>query len=153
MKLLLFFKLELEKMQKIQYKQEKKLLRQKANEKGNDSDNQDTSLKELNELVSEEESEHFDQNENDKTANKEDNSTLVSGKDSVTNRQGNIDSNSSRVASLNTNRSVQSSRLDSFTKNMEERAKQREQLRKEREEIRKRKEMEKLELLKGKLRS
>lgn len=139
-------------MQKIQYKQEKKLLRKNANEnvKKIDLDNQDTSLKELDELVSDEDSEEFNHNENNKINNKE--YTSIPEKDrsgSVTNRKEKIDSNRSGITFLNTNRSVQSSRLDSFTKNMEERAKQREQMRKEREEIRKRKEIEKLEFLKG----
>lgn len=121
--------LELEKMQKIQYKQEKKLLRKQAEIQRN------TSKKETEE------------NSNSKEMESSGSWTLEDEESKTTSRtQVNSNLNSSRT---NLAENGANKKWDQFNKNMLERAKQREILKKEREEKRRKIEMEKLEQLKA----
>jgi hypothetical protein len=128
--------LELEKMQKIQYKQEKKLLIQQTNMKRLEKNNKKMVINKVEDLdqVPEEADLNLDLSEDEENSKKETTSKM----------------NSTRKAQISSSRLNNTNlKLDDFNKNMIERAKQRELMKKEREEKRKKHEMERLELLKG----
>jgi hypothetical protein len=114
--------LELERMQNIQYKQEKELLRKKA---------------QINRLEKTEGGKPEEVEKSDEEKVNEDHQAASSGLVNETSR------------TITTNRSESSKKVDTFTHNMQERARMRELLKKEREEKRKKLELEKLEALKG----
>lgn len=129
--------LELESMQKSQYKQEKELLRKKA-EILRIQQNQSSSSKRPSTVS-------LADNNNNSNSEVEKNETV----DLTTTRT----EERNETSQLDTNRSKATSdgrKINQFVINMEERAKMREQMKREREEKRKKQDMEKLELLKGK---
>lgn len=143
--------LDLEKMQKTQYKQEKELLRKKAEimrmqkdkkpptgRTGTDNQNEDV----VNDINDTERQDTVKNEATDKNSASNLNSTRTNQTSSRTNQT------SGRSNSTMTDTS-EVKQLDQFVKNMEERAKMREQLKREREEKKRKQEMEKLELLRG----
>lgn len=124
-------------MQKSQYKQEKELLRKKA-EILRIQQNQSSSKRPSTVSLA-------DNNNTNSNSEVEKNETV----DLTTTRTD----ERNETSQLDTNRSKATSdgrKINQFVINMEERAKMREQMKREREEKRKKQEMEKLELLKGK---
>ena len=160
--------LDLERMQRLQYKQEKKLLRQKASlqkfEKSNKikpnlvENDADQDIKE------ERNAEDDDDNEKelsitdsvsldeDSLSEKENSKKSARNADQVQNSMPQIDS-ATNESNSNTSAAGTTSNTTyyKFLKNMDERAKFREQLKIEREEKRKKQEMERLELLRGEI--
>ena len=129
--------LELESMQKSQYKQEKELLRKKA-EILRIQQNQSSSSKRPSTVS-------LADNNTNSNSEVEKNETV----DLTTTRT----EERNETSQLDTNRSKATSdgrKINQFVINMEERAKMRELMKREREEKRKKQDMEKLELLKGK---
>lgn len=133
--------LDLEKMQRAQYQQEKKLLRQKALLKGkkveetgdikkDDASGSEKTISDAEELLNLEEG----QNKSNETSR-----SKSSGRNEA----------SSRVESSSRATIVPPAPQNKFVKDMEERARVREQLKREREEKRKKAELERLELLKA----
>ena len=155
-----YLKLDLEKMQKLQYKHEKEMLRQQSilhnkktspkvdkNQIGNASNSSQNEHKDPDELSFSDQELLF---ENEKE--EEDSVRLKSNLGSNTQRSQLGEGQTSRSNLANGTTSVmsnQNKKIDSFNKNMEERAKLREQMRKEREEKRKKAEMDKLEQLRA----
>jgi hypothetical protein len=128
--------LELESMQKSQYKQEKELLRKKA-EILRIQQNQSSSKRPSTVSLA-------DNNTNSNSeAEKNETVDLTTTRTDERNETSQLDTNRSKATS-------DGRKINQFVINMEERAKMREQMKREREEKRKKQEMEKLELLKGK---
>lgn len=129
--------LELESMQKSQYKQEKELLRKKA-EILRIQQNQSSSSKRPSTV-----SLAADNNTNSNSeAEKNETVDLTTTRTEERNETSQLDTNRSKATS-------DGRKINQFVINMEERAKMREQMKREREEKRKKQEIEKLELLKG----
>lgn len=127
--------LELESMQKSQYKQEKELLRKKA-EILRIQQNQSSSKRPSTVSLA-------DNNNSNSEVEKNETVDLTTTRTDERNETSQLDTNRSKATS-------DGRKINQFVINMEERAKMREQMKREREEKRKKQEMEKLELLKGK---
>ena len=127
--------LELESMQKSQYKQEKELLRKKA-EILRIQQTQSSSKRPSTVSLA-------DNNNSNSEVEKNETVDLTTTRTDERNETSQLDTNRSKATS-------DGRKINQFVINMEERAKMREQMKREREEKRKKQEMEKLELLKGK---
>lgn len=127
--------LELESMQKSQYKQEKELLRKKA-EILRIQQNQSSSKRPSTVSLAENTNSNSEVEKNETV-------DLTTTRTEERNETFQSDTNRSKATS-------DGRKINQFVVNMEERAKMREQMKREREEKRKKQEMEKLELLKGK---
>lgn len=147
--------LELEKMQKSQYKQEKELLRRKGeimrikhetSRRGGEVKNHGDA-EEVEELSSSptEQSNNSDRRDDDAVV---DLNVINSGRSTSARRPLSATTTLSAVP-LTPSTPGSDRKVDQFVRNMEERARMREQLKREREEKKKKQEQEKLELMKG----
>lgn len=137
--------LELEKMQKSQYKQEKELLRKKAEIMRMQHSAKGSARNETPRDTIKTEGNSNDQFDQSISENGDLNNVTTTNRSTASARP----SSALETPSNATEGSQSGRKFDQFVKNMEERAKMRETLKRQREEKRKKQEMEKLELMKG----
>ncbi len=141
----------------MQYQQEKKLLRQQAslkklekNETFREEEAEDLLIGEPDENLEENLHLNLESDENEDEKLKPDETNRLNSTKTATARANNSVVDKSLMSS-NRPLNKTNQKWDEFNKNMNERAKQREKLKKERDEKRKQLELERLELLKGKV--